>query len=93
MRDVDTMTEEERQSWELELDNLEGPAHDAWREWRVRFEDAEKMITSLAIPWDFTPKLYNEQYVAAYTDEDGIFDLKAALHAYLEEDIIAGREL
>lgn len=82
MRDPEAMTEEELEAWQRELDELEDEVDDAWREWRVRFEDAERMSTRLGFEEDFTTKLYDERFVAAFAGEDGIFDLEAALGAF-----------
>lgn len=90
-RDIDTMTEEEREAWERELD--EDHEDDAWKEWRVSFKDADEMSTKLGFPSDFTPKLYNDDFVAAYTDGRGVFDYETAHREWLTRETIEGREL
>lgn len=86
MRDPDGMTEDELESWQREMDERDDAddddADDAWREWRVHFKDAERMSTKLSFEEDFTMQLYNDRFVAAYTDEDGIFDIASAFRAF-----------
>lgn len=87
MRDRDAMTEEEREAWEHELDELDDDDDNAWREWRVHFKDAESMSTRLGFEEDFTTKLYNDDFVAVHTDVNGVFNLESAYRAF------AGTEL
>lgn len=87
-RDPAAMTEDEYDAWNREMDEPDelddpGDAYDAWREWRVHFKDAEDMSTRIGFESDLTPKLYNEDFVAAYTDRDGVFDLESAFRAYV----------
>lgn len=83
MRDADTMTEEEAEQWVRDCEEDEEGEDDGWREWRVRFEDAEKMATMLCFEGDFTVKLYSEEFVERYTGEDGVFGLRDAYNAYI----------
>ncbi|THV90091.1 hypothetical protein D6D26_09537, partial [Aureobasidium pullulans] len=83
MRDADTMTEEEAEQWMRECEEEEEGEDDGWREWRVRFEDAEKMATMLCFEGDFTVKLYSEEFVERYTGEDGVFGLRDAYEALM----------
>lgn len=84
MRDADTMTEEEAEQWMRECEEEEEEGEDdGWREWRVRFEDAEKMATMLCFEGDFTVKLYSEEFVERYTGEDGVFGLRDAYEALM----------
>lgn len=83
MRDPDTMTEEEAEQWMRECEEDEEGEDDGWREWRVRFEDAEKMATMLCFEGDFTVKLYSGEFVERYTGEDGVFGLRDAYNAYI----------
>ena len=78
-RDPDTMTEEEREQWERDMDT-DAP-NDLWREFRVRFEDADQMATVLTFPSDFTSKLHNSTFVEEHTDQ-GVFLVTSAQHAY-----------
>jgi hypothetical protein len=81
-RDPDTMTEEEKDQWMREcneVDYIDAPK-DLWREYRVRFEEAENFATFFIIDTDFTQKLYNDEFVAEYTDERGVFQLAKAQH-------------
>ncbi|KAM0715220.1 hypothetical protein Q7P37_009685 [Cladosporium fusiforme] len=53
------------------IDDIGG--HDAWQEWLVKLHDAYHLRTILTFESDFTPELYNEEYVAAHTDANGVF--------------------
>jgi hypothetical protein len=78
-RDPDTMTEEEREQWERDMD-FDAP-NDIWREFRVTFEDADQMATVLTFPSDFTSKLHNDAFVKKHTDR-GVFLVTRAQRAY-----------
>lgn len=80
MRDPDTMTEDKLAQWEIDCD--EDNPDDSWREWQVRFDDADSLSTHLCFESDFTVKLYNDDFVATHTDADGVLQLKSALKAY-----------
>jgi len=82
MRDPDTMTEDEADQWQFECDECEDEEDDSWREWRVRFEDADALSTILCFEGDLTPKVYNDEFVATYTDAEGVFQLRSAYRAY-----------
>jgi hypothetical protein len=88
MRDADTMTEEEAEQWVRECEEDEEGEDDGWREWRVRFEDAEKMAKMLCFEGDFTVKLYSEEFVRRFTDEAGVFRLRDAYDAYIGMETI-----
>ncbi|KAI6795778.1 hypothetical protein KC361_g4779 [Hortaea werneckii] len=87
MRNWEAMNADERARWEEECEEHPDAADDAWREWRVSFTDAEKLSTILSFEQDFTPKLYSEDFVAAHTDEQGVFHLEPASRDFLEHDI------
>ncbi|CAD0093725.1 unnamed protein product [Aureobasidium mustum] len=78
-RDPDTMTEEEREQWERDTD-VDAP-NDFWCEFRVKFEDADRMATVLTFPSDFTSKLFNEAFVEEHTDQ-GVFLVARAQRAH-----------
>ncbi|KAG9516917.1 hypothetical protein KCU93_g8948, partial [Aureobasidium melanogenum] len=82
MRDRDTMTEDELSHWDGECEERIDEPDDSWREWRVRFEEAETLSTYLCFECDFTVKLYNDDFVAAHTDDKGIFQLDSAHRAF-----------
>jgi len=84
MRDLDIMTEDEADQWQTECDECEDEEDDSWREWRVRFEDADALSTILCFEGEFTPKVYNDEFVATYTDAAGVFQLRSAYRAYAE---------
>ena len=86
-RDPETMTEDERERWEEEYEELDedDDETDAWCEWRVKFEDAERLSTIVSFEDDFTIKLYNPEFVAAHTDADGILHLRSAFSVWSEE--------
>jgi hypothetical protein len=86
-RDPDIMTEEEAEQWEADCEEYEDEENDSWREWRVAFRDAERLSVILCFEQDFTPKLYNEDFVATHTDVEGILQLRSAFQAF------AGAEL
>lgn len=83
MRNPETMTAEEADRWFEKCEDEDAP-DDAWREWRVKFEDAEKLSTELTMESDFTSKLDRDDFVAAYTNSEGVFELKSALREYIE---------
>ncbi|KAH0291385.1 hypothetical protein M436DRAFT_61539 [Aureobasidium namibiae CBS 147.97] len=82
MRDLETMTEDEADQWQIECDEYEGEEDDSRREWRVKFEDADALSTILCFEGDFTPKVYNDEFIAIYTDAEGVFQLEPAYRAY-----------
>jgi hypothetical protein len=86
-RDPDIMTEEEAEQWEADCEKYGDEENDSWREWRVAFQDAERLSVILCFEQDFTPKLYNEDFVARHTDAEGVFQLRSAFQAF------AGAEL
>lgn len=77
------MTEEEAEQWMRDCEEEGEGENDGWREWRVKFEDAEKMATMLCFEGDFTVKLYSKEFVERYTGEDGVFGLRDAYNAYI----------
>lgn len=79
MRDPDTMTADR---WGAECEEREDEPDDSWRGWRVSFEDANSLSTFLCFECDFTYKLYNDDFVAAYTDDKGFFHLTSAQKAF-----------
>lgn len=81
MRDPEFMTDDDYLAWEQEIEE-HGEANDAWREWRVRFGDANFMAALLEGDVDLSPKLYNDTFVAQFTDADGIFDFDTARKTY-----------
>lgn len=81
-RDPDAMTEDELEQWEEECEENPDSPPDVWRESRVAFEEAEDLCTVLTMESDFTQKLYNDSFVAAHTDERGVFLVKAAKRAF-----------
>jgi hypothetical protein len=81
-RDPGTMTEEELEQWEHECDENDDAPKDLWREFRVKFDEVEKLTTTLTMESDFTQKLYNDEFVASHTDEQGVFQLARAQHAF-----------
>lgn len=87
MRDPETMTEDELAEWDAECESREDEPDDSWREWRVSFENAESLSTYLCFECDFTVKLYNEDFVAAYTDDKGVFQLGSAKRAFEDSDL------
>ncbi|KAG9568811.1 hypothetical protein KCU71_g1263, partial [Aureobasidium melanogenum] len=82
MRDRDTVTEDELSHWDDECEERIYEPDDSWREWRVRFGEAETLSTYLCFECDFTVKLYNDDFVAAHTDDKGIFQLDSAHRAF-----------
>jgi len=60
----------------------------AWKEWRVSFADAERASTILSFEEDFTMKLYNDAFVAAYSDAEGVFLVEKALEAYVNQSVV-----
>lgn len=87
MRDPDTMTEDEAEQWQNECDEYGDDEDDSWREWRVKFQDAEPLSTVLCLESDFTTRLYNDGFVATHTDAEGVFQLRSAYRTF------AGTEL
>jgi hypothetical protein len=81
-RDPGSMTDEEYVQWEAECDEYEDEEDDCWREWRVTFNDTESLSTFLCFEQDFTPKLYNDDFVATHTDAEGVFQLGVAFQAW-----------
>ncbi|CAD0105763.1 unnamed protein product [Aureobasidium uvarum] len=87
MRDPDTMSEDEFEQLQTEIDDHEDGAENLWFEWRVAFGDAEMISTYLCFESDFTVKLYNEDFVAMHTDARGIFQVKSAYGAFVDTDL------
>ena len=87
MRDPDDMTESELEEWTRACDELDDETDDSWREWRVSFDDAERLITVLSFESDFTPKLYNDEFVAAHTDDKGVFRYQPAFEDFAERAV------
>jgi hypothetical protein len=87
-RDPETMDEDERERWERECEQVddEGDEDDAWCEWRVSFQDAERLATIVSFEDDFTIKLYNNDFVAAHTSADGVLQLRSAFEAWSGEE-------
>lgn len=76
------MTEDELIQWEEDCEaNLDAP-NDIWREFRVKFEEARMLTTTFAIETDFTQKLYNDDFIAANTDDQGVFGVVRAEQAF-----------
>ncbi|KAH0359584.1 hypothetical protein KCU65_g9874, partial [Aureobasidium melanogenum] len=82
MRDPENMTEDELHQWGAECEERMDEPDDSWREWRVRFEEAESLSTHLCFESDFAVKLYNDDFVAAHTDDKGIFQVDSARRAF-----------
>ncbi|KAG9950225.1 hypothetical protein KCU85_g3566, partial [Aureobasidium melanogenum] len=87
MRDPEIMTEDELNQWNAECEERIDEPDDSWREWRVRFEEADSLSTHLCFESDFTVKLYNEAFVAAHTDDKGIFQVDSARRAFEATDV------
>ena len=87
-RDPETIDEHERERWEQECEQVadEDGEDDAWCEWRVSFQDAERLATIVSFEDDFTIKLYNHDFVAAYTSADGVLQLRSAFEAWSGEE-------
>lgn len=81
-RDPDAMTEDEREQWIMECEEKSDITLDTWREIRVSFDEAEKLCTILTMESDFTQKLYNDEFVAAHTNSEGVTLVKAAQRAF-----------
>lgn len=81
-RDPETMTEDECEQWFAECEENPDASKDLWREYRVTFQEAEKLSTILSMEDDFTQKLYNDQFVAEHTDRTGVFRLARAQQAF-----------
>lgn len=82
-RDPETMTFEEIDEWDLECEQNPDAPDDIWREFRVRFEELYDLTTTLLFEGDFTQKLYNDAFVAKYTDKRGVFFHEQARLAYV----------
>jgi hypothetical protein len=82
MRDMESMTDEEYLQWEAEYEEYKDEEDDCWREWRVTFKDAEDVEVFLCFEQDFTPKLYNDDFVAMHTTVEGIFQPRVAFEAW-----------
>jgi hypothetical protein len=80
-RDPSGMTDDEIEQWWTECEEQER-VPDKWREFRVKFDEADKLATVLTMESDFTQKLYNDDFVAEYTDERGVFQLARAQHVF-----------
>jgi hypothetical protein len=80
-RDPGAMTKDEKDQWILESDQHD-LIKDMWREFRVTFAEAEQLSTVLTFEKDFTQKLYNDAFVAKYTDERGVFHVARAQLAF-----------
>jgi hypothetical protein len=83
-KDPEAMTEEERERWEQECEEVdeENDEDDAWFEWRVSFQDVERLATIVSFEDDFTIKLYNRDFVATHTNADGVLQLRSAFEAW-----------
>ncbi|KAI5243445.1 hypothetical protein E4T43_04164 [Aureobasidium subglaciale] len=90
MQDPTTMTEDELTQWDAELQEISNDSDDSWREWRVTFEDAEQLSTALSFESDFTVKLYDDDFLAAHVDAEGILQLEAARAAFIAASSSAG---
>lgn len=79
-RDPETMTEDERERWEQQCEEIdeEDDEDDAWFEWRVSFQDAERLATIVSFEDDFTIKLYDQDFVVAHSDADDILQSRSA---------------
>jgi hypothetical protein len=80
-RDRGAMTKDEKDQWILESDQHDW-IKDMWREFRVTFAEAKQLSTVLTFEKDFTQKLYNDAFVAKYTDERGVFHVARAQRAF-----------
>jgi len=82
------MDEDERERWEQECEQVddEDDEDDTWCEWRVSFQDAERLATIVSFEDDFTIKLYNREFVATHTNVDGILQLRSAFEAWSGEE-------
>ncbi|KAF2484878.1 hypothetical protein BDY17DRAFT_92918 [Neohortaea acidophila] len=79
-RDVDTMTEEEREEWEeaVESHDYDNDEDLEWWEWRVTFDDSWHLTTLLDFESDSTRLLYDRDFVASHTDANGVFQMTRA---------------
>lgn len=91
-RDPDLMTEDEWGQWTIECERDGAKEWTAWFEWRVRFEDAEKLHTTVDGLTDFACKLYREDCVAAWSDQRGVLRFDAAFEAFIRESTASGEE-
>lgn len=90
-RDAGDMTEDEYVQWEQQCEAHDGLRHDAWGEWRVRGEEAERMVVDLVEPNDFSPKLFRGDWVAAHTEAQGVFRRERAFEAMVARDLAEAR--
>ncbi|TKA34372.1 hypothetical protein B0A50_00354 [Salinomyces thailandicus] len=81
-RDPEAMTEDESEQWLMQCEENPDAPKDLWREYRVKFEEAESLSTILSMESDFTQKLYNDQFVAEHTNADGVFTVGRAQRAF-----------
>jgi len=91
MRDIETMTNEESDQWMIECDNHDGSSDSVWREWRVKFEEAEELATFLDFLDDFRHKLYNDNFLAEHTDACGVLQLRPAFKAWAGVEMASSR--
>ncbi|KAI5255287.1 hypothetical protein E4T42_01875 [Aureobasidium subglaciale] len=90
MQDPNTMTEDELTQWDTELEERADEPDDMWREWRVKFRDAEQLSTVLSFESDFTVKLYDDDFLAAHVAAEGILQLETAWAAFVAASSTAG---
>ncbi|KAI5208358.1 hypothetical protein AUEXF2481DRAFT_80881 [Aureobasidium subglaciale EXF-2481] len=90
MQDPTTMTEDELAQWDTELEERADEPDDMWREWRVKFKDAERLSTILSLESDFTVKLYDDDFLAAHVAAEGILQLETAWAAFVAASSSAG---
>ncbi|GAB7327442.1 hypothetical protein MBLNU13_g11302t2 [Cladosporium sp. NU13] len=88
-RDPETMSEDARKrKQECEALGVEDAEDDAWCEWRVGFQDVERLATIISFEDHFTIKLYNQDFVAAHTSTDGVLQLIPAFEEW-SADVIS----
>lgn len=83
------MSEDERKrKQECEALGEEDAEDDAWCEWRVGFQDVERLATIISFEDHFTIKLYNQDFVAEHTSIDGVLQLIPAFEEW-SADVIS----
>nr|POE46221.1 hypothetical protein CFP56_73183 [Quercus suber] len=89
-RDPEAMTEDESEQWLIECEENPDALKDLWREYRVKFHEAESFSAILSMEDEFTQKLYNDQFVAEHTDAHGVFLVNRAQQAFENDPTAAG---
>ena len=81
-RDIDEMTEEEHEEYLNQPLDTEYPLTE-WKQWRIPFADADKFYTLLTFETDTTRKVFNDRFLAKFTDGNGVFQAKQAIDQYV----------